>query len=1103
MRIAPLPADETQRLEALRALQILDTPPEERFDRITRLAQRLFDVPIATVTLIDANRQWFKSKQGLENSESTRDVAFCAHTILQDDAMVVPDTLQDDRFHDNPLVTGAPNIRFYAGHPLHAAKGERLGTFCIIDRKPRELDKNQLMVLRDLAALAETELNALPLREALDRLSKSQHLLAERDAVIKSFFENSPLIMGILEMTAGGPRSILVNQAAANFLGRTKEEIQSRTFAEFGMPPDLVELWAEKCREADKKGALVHFEYERPLGNGVKKWLSVSCGKLASAEQRFAYIIEDITDGRRAAEELQRREKLFRQLSSLAPVGIFMTDTQGRCTYVNDRLCTYTGLTEEESIGAGWADALHPDDRAHVMDAWEKAIKSRKEFELRYRYVRSNGFVVWVSCHAMAITDKSGMVTGYIGAVSNITGLKQAEERLIEMTALQRAILDSANSSIISCSPDGTIRTFNSTAERWLGYSAHEVIGKATPEIIHDPAEIKARAEALTNELGHPVEPGFESFVAKARTGEADENEWTYIRRDGSRFPVLLSVTALHGRNGEISGFLGIGRDITLQKQAEVDLLRAKDAAEQANMAKSQFLANMSHEIRTPLNGIIGVNDLLLDTGLDPEQKHFSETVRTSAESLLTIVNDILDLSKIEAGRLAFEKIDFDLPCVISDVIELLSHRASAKGLVLETEVVDDVPAHLHGDPGRLRQVLLNLVGNAIKFTERGKVRITAANARREGQHAVIRFSVIDDGIGIPPESRENVFNAFAQADNSTTRKFGGTGLGLTISRQLVEMMGGEIGLVSEPGAGSTFWFTANFMVLPAGKTAPAGRKADKKNGNGSSAAAIPPKASTRAGKYRVLLAEDSPVNQMVALHQLQKLDCDVTVAANGREAVDALRADAYDVVLMDCQMPVMDGYEATAEIRGMEGPNRDVKIIAVTANALAGEREKCLKKGMDDYLSKPFRIEELRCVLEAVMGGAPAARRTPDPAAAEPLGAEEIAQLMDESGGTDLFEKLVALFRGTASTLLLDMENACDRRDFPAIERAAHKLKGSCSNFGAKPMLSLCDRITQCVRAGQIPEVRKNLESLHEEYLRVESALLAATTGRKGEANS
>ena len=467
--------------------------------------------------------------------------------------------------------------------------------------------------------------------------------------------------------------------------------------------------------------------------------------------------------------------------------------------------------------------------------------------------------------------------------------------------------------------------------------------------------------------------------------------------------------------SGRALHMIGTNWDITFQKEVADELRMSNRQLEQAtrravelaaesanaNAAKSQFLANMSHEIRTPMNGVIGMTGLLMETELTAEQREYLQTVLSSGESLLAVINDILDFSKIEAGKLDLEILDFSLPAALENVRQLLWVKAREKGLQLTCRIDAEVPVWLRGDSGRLRQILLNLGGNAVKFTTRGDVVLRACLDREDAHAAVIRFSVEDDGIGISPDRQAHIFTPFTQGDSSTTRKYGGTGLGLAISRQLVSLMGGQIGVESAPGSGSRFWFTAVFE-----KTA---------ESSAHLPTAGPPLVKEKTKEYvsvapmqrgRLLIAEDNIVNQKVALAILKKLGYQADAVSNGKEALAALRKHSYDLVLMDCQMPEMDGYEAAALIREPQSGirNHQIPIIALTAHAMKGDRDKCLSGGMNDYISKPVKITMVAEVLEKWLGrrqGEPASSTVlalPAPAPAPPAesspAAEEVALL-------------------------------------------------------------------------------------------------------------
>jgi len=480
---------------------------------------------------------------------------------------------------------------------------------------------------------------------------------------------------------------------------------------------------------------------------------------------------------------------------------------------------------------------------------------------------------------------------------------------------------------------DGNITYANDRFCQISGYSREELLG-ANHRIVKSgfhPPELYA-------ELWHTI-----------TQGKVWRSEVKNRKKDGTHYWVDATIVPLTGANGLPQQYIGIRTDITAIKDMELSLQLATAKAEAANRAKSDFLANMSHEIRTPMNGVIGMTELALDTDLDEEQRAYLTTVQSSAESLMVILNDILDFSKIEAGKLHIEAVDFPLASTLTDILTPIGARATQKGLALIIQLAPDLPDHVLGDFGRIRQILTNLCDNAIKFTAKGSVTVQVQSTPVGEEAFEVHLSVRDTGIGIPLDKQQGIFEAFSQADNSTTRRFGGTGLGLTISTRLVALMGGRIWVESSPGVGSTFHFTVRMGrgVMPEQAPAPE-----------------TPQTALALRPLQVLLVEDNPVNQMLSTLLLEKWGHTVVTAENGQEAVDLFPTQHWDIVLMDMQMPVMGGLEATTLIRALEPADRHVPIIAVTANAMESDRDACRQAGMDEHLAKPMKATELQEIL-------------------------------------------------------------------------------------------------------------------------------------------
>jgi PAS domain S-box-containing protein len=936
MPAAPLPPNEAVRLESLRALHLLDTPPEERFDRITRLAARILGVPSAYVSLVDEDRQFFKSHYGSDLVESPRSNSFCAYTILEKKQLVVPDAKADARFADNPLVTGKPNIRFYMGSPIAARDGSLVGSLCVTDYQPRVPSSEDIAVLNDLALIAQSELN------------------------------------------------------------------------QTGMVP--------------------------------------SSKDQSSAEDKLR-----LSEGR------------FREVVDIPGKFVWETTLDGKTLFISDRVKEVLGYTPEEMTRRGFFEGLVEEDAVIATAKFYYAAQLGQRFsDLEYRSKTKDGNVIWLTARGAPMFDVDGKT---------------------------------------------------------------------------------------------------------------------------------------------LIGYRGICEDITERKQISQELITAKEAAESANKAKSEFLANMSHEIRTPMNAMVGMTGLLLGTNLTSEQRDYTQTIRQSADSLLTIISEILDFSKIESGKLELENHPFDLPVLVEEAVDCVALQAGEKGLDLCWELAADLPPGFTGDVTRLRQILVNLLANAVRFTAKGQVSVNVTKAENEGGDHFILFSVRDSGIGIPADKVDRLFQSFSQVDASTTRKFGGTGLGLAISRKLTEMMGGSIWVESEDGKGSVFnvavplqeaippkplvpnpilkgkclivavshpgvlsmieSFAKSWGMTTVGLTTGAEVMQKLRAGLTFHAAVIEEELSDQAGKDLVqdirrqrgaagtpcimlcslqqqaaygqnlppgfiaclakpphyqqlhgilatslkggkvtnkllrstgridtgfgqrrplslLLAEDNIINQKVATRILSQMGYRPDVVHNGVEVLQALDRQRYDVILMDIQMPDMDGLEATRQIRVKFTGARRPWIIAMTANAMDSDRKNCFDAGMDGYLSKPVRIEALEAELVR--------------------SSENIGQVVDftvlsrfgemTGSGSEAVRELVEIFSEETPLALQQIRNDIERKSVQGISIQAMQLGRACENFGAERMQHLCASLQTAGKNGDFTLAQDFTERLESEFEIVKTTL-------------
>jgi PAS domain S-box-containing protein len=628
---------------------------------------------------------------------------------------------------------------------------------------------------------------------------------------------------------------------------------------------------------------------------------------------------------------VKESEERYKQLIEDASDIIYRADFKGFFTYVNPITARAMNMRAEDIIGHHFTELIRPDYREKAGNFYkDQFIKKIPVTYFEFPVINSEIANQWIGQN-VKLLHENGWVTGFQAVARDITDKKNAEDAVKLSETKYRSIIENMELGLVEVDAfDNIINAYDRFCAI-TGYSQEELNGKNLLTIFTGK-KFKSKLSLQNTRKFLGLKSVFEIQIQK---------------KNGEVIWVLISETPLYDANKNIRGSIGIYQDITERKNSEGELIRAKEFAEHSKQAKEQFLANMSHEIRTPMNAIVGMTDILLEGQLSPDTKECLDTIKLSADNLLYIINDILDFSKIESGKITFEKAPFRLRDVLDGIVKILDISAKNKNISLTYSVDNDIPDNVIGDTVRLRQILLNLASNSIKFTEKGTVNIDARLRMRQNDDHIIEFSVTDSGIGIPEDKLSSIFESFTQASGDTTRKYGGTGLGLTIAKQLIELQGGNVIVKSKINEGSTFSFALSFKKDLTEK--------DQKS---------PEKISytfTELSGTKVLLVEDNVVNQFLAKKILDKWQLHSDIADNGKVAIEKFKQNNYDIILMDVQMPEMDGYEATAYIRNkMPDPKSNIPIIALTAFALKGEAEKCVEMGMDDYISKPFNQTNL-----------------------------------------------------------------------------------------------------------------------------------------------
>jgi len=1169
---------------------------------LASLAAEVCGVPWAAVALLGGSGMEIVGASGVE-ADSVSDALDLAQEAVRAGNWT--------EWRDPTALVGK-GFRWLAAVPLTASASQAAGVLMVMDRNLRRLSVRQKGALQTVARQAalqqDLEHHATQAATTAEERRRAEDAHRASEAFYEALVENLP--QNIIRKDLAG-RFIFVNRRFCRLIGRSRDEIVGKNDFDL-FPRELAAQYQADDRRVLESGQVFETTEVNVTPDGEKHWVHVIKSPVLNANGEaigLQGIFWDVTAEKRAEERLNHERDLLRALLDSAPDSIYFKDRQSRILRASRALAEkldqldpkdLEGRTDAEFFAREHAEAALADEQKVIVTGEPLLGYTEKE-------THPDGRVTWALTSKLPLRSEAGEIIGTFGISKDITELKLAQKKLEDAEANYRGIVENAIDGIFQTTPDGHYLSANMALARIYGFDSPEELIQNRTDIEHQVYVAPNRRHEFAEQL--------------ARLGKLDKFESEVFRKDGSVIWISENARIVHDARGQVLYYEGTVEDITARKlaeeqlsQANLELARARDVALQSAQAKSHFLANTSHEIRTPMNAIIGMSRLLLDTPLTPEQRDYVEAVQHSSQALLTIINDILDFSKIEAGKVSFDITEFSLRDTVEDVAELLAERAYSKNLEFSCWLDHALPDRVRGDSARLRQVLTNLLGNALKFTLAGEVELRVRLASGTAESVTLQVEVRDTGIGIKPEAQSIIFEAFEQADASTTRRFGGTGLGLAISKQLIDRMGGRIWVESVEGRGSTFLFTAclervagvpqvppalaaglTFLVVddhaatmaaichelePLGVRAecaasggaglqrlrelqhlgaglagvlvdlrlpdmdglafaheahmlpgfeslrvviltPLGQRVDPGllRAVGVSGYLLKPVKQERLrdtiaqlaqGKdllvesetkvsegrrqtgdnrsLRLLLVEDNLVNQKVALALLKSIGESANVAGDGAEALKAVRRETFDVVFMDCQMPTLDGYEATRALRRAEGDGefggrRPHYVIALTANAMAGDREKCFAAGMDDFLTKPIDRDALSSALrragQALHSGEPVEE---EPVGAEGRPAETVAanempvldptnlntfRSLRVSGEADPVTELIDLLLGDLPGREQAIREALGKQDQAAFKAAAHTLKGSANNIGGRRLGALCGRLEELASLG------------------------------------
>ena len=827
-----------------------------------------------------------------------------------------------------------------------------------------------------------------------------------------------------------------VSSAFSKGLGFSEEEFLSQSLYDFIHEEDI-EI-SNKAMEKLRQGlSNTNLEVRFKCKSGGYKLLSWNSATDRETGLFFA-TARDITESKKISEENIRLSWVAKSTDNI----VIITDKYRKIQWVNQAFETSTGYSLDKAIGKNPASLLQYEETSlETVDTIREALNNKVSFKGEIKNRSKDGRRYWLDLSINPIFNDKNELINFISIETDITEKKKKDLSIRNLLNTQNSIFNGVGHAVMFINADGIVQVINKVGVNLVGYTMEEVVGKMSALTFYDANEVLRRSLDLTFELGEKIEPDFNTLIAKTTPeyNNMDANEWTYISKSGKRTPIWMSITCIKNTDGAILGYFSAAEDYTIKKQAESDLINAKNLAELAVFAKDSFLANMSHEIRTPLNAIIGFTELLSQNNLDTVQAEYVGNIQDAGDNLLLLINDILDLSKIESSQLVIENHPFNVKNVLNHVYSLLKVKADQKGLEFSLFLDANMPESVIGDKGRINQIIMNLAGNAIKFTETGEVSISVKKMTETDMTVTLKFSIKDTGIGIAIEKLSTVFERFMQAEASTTRKFGGSGLGLSIVKQLVELQGGEISVKSKVGYGSEFYFSLEFLKAETVKTETRGKSILNQ--------------PSSFGKLSILLCEDNEMNKRLAKIVVEGFGFNLDIASNGQEGIDLLLKNQYDLILMDLQMPVKDGYQTTIYIRNELKMN--IPIIAMTAHSLVGEQQLCYDLGMNAYVAKPFKQAELLENIHLVME-MKSEKEFSNHAVVENI-PEKITKkkeidlsYLDEILGhdKDLKKEMIDLFIQNVPNDVDLLRNAILEKDLMVVKKMAHHMKSSLAMF-------------------------------------------------------